>query len=117
MQDNLKLSKILNNSNANVNFQKQVLGLPSIMEKLQDLKNECGEHEYSYAQTLILYGGDHIVMQWLGNDCKKCLNLLSASIEIHSDVPRDTFSIIFFTFLPYAPPAINHFNLLSYFFI
>ena len=47
MQDNLKLSKILNNSNANVNFQKQVLGLPSIMEKLQDLKNECGEHEYS----------------------------------------------------------------------
>lgn len=38
MHDNLKLSKILINSNADVNFQKQVLGLPSIMEKLQVLK-------------------------------------------------------------------------------
>ena len=56
MQDNLKLSKILINSNADVNFQKQVLGLPSIMEKLQVLKTEYGEHEYSYVQTLILYG-------------------------------------------------------------
>ena len=62
MQDNLKLSKILINSNADVNFQKQVLGLPSIMEKLQVLKTEYGEHEYSYAQTLILYGGDYIVI-------------------------------------------------------
>ena len=81
MQDNLKLSKILNNSNANVNFQKQVLRLPSIMEKLQDLKNGCGEHEYSYAQTLILYGGDHIVMQWLGNDCKKSPHVPAGIIE------------------------------------
>lgn len=77
MQDNLKLSKILINSNADVNFQKQVLGLPSIMEKLQVLKNEYGEHEYSYAQTLILYGGDHIVMQWLENDRKKSPHVLA----------------------------------------
>lgn len=77
MQDNLKLSKILINSNADVNFQKQVLGLPSIMEKLQVLKTEYGEHEYSYVQTLILYGGDHIVMQWL----EKSPHVLAGIIE------------------------------------
>ena len=81
MQDNLKLSKILINSNADVNFQKQVLGLPSIMEKLQVLKTEYGEHEYSYVQTLILYGGDHIVMQWLDNDRKKSPHVLTGIIE------------------------------------
>lgn len=81
MKDNLKLSKILINSNADVNFQKQVLGLPSIMERLQGLKNEYGEHEYSYAQTLILYGGYHIVMQWLGNDCKESSHEMACIIE------------------------------------
>lgn len=81
MHDNLKLSKILINSNADVNFQKQVLGLPSIMERLQGLKSEYGEHEYSYAQTLILYGGYHIVMQWLGNDCKESPHEMAGIIE------------------------------------
>ena len=81
MKDNLKLSKILINSNADVNFQKQVLGLPSIMERLQGLKSEYGEHEYSYAQTLILYGGYHIVMQWLGNDCKESPHEMAGIIE------------------------------------
>lgn len=81
MQDNLKLSKILINSNADVDFQKQVLGLPSIMERLQSLKNEYGETEYSYAQTLILYGGYHIVMQWVENDCKESPQEMAGIIE------------------------------------
>ncbi len=87
MQDNLKLSKIPSNSNADVNFQKQVLGLPSIIEKLQVLKSEYGEHEYSYVQTLILYGGDHIVMQWFENDYK----------EVQEISPQSRFN--FFSFL------------------
>lgn len=94
MKDNLKLSKILINSNADVNFQKQVLGLPSIMERLQSLKNEYGEHESSYAQTLILYGGYHIVMQWLGNDCKESPHEMAGIIEhlIKKIVPVSDFT-------------------------
>ncbi len=93
MQDNLKLSKMLINSNADVNFQKQVLGLPSIMERLQGLKNEYGEHEYSYAQTLILYGGYHIVMQWLENGCKESPHEMAGIIEhlIKKIVPVSDF--------------------------
>lgn len=81
VKDNLKLSKLLINSDADVDFQKELLGLPSILERLQIMKREYGETEYSYAQTLILYGGYHIVMQWLEKDCQESPQEMAQIIE------------------------------------
>lgn len=77
MKDHLKLLKVLIKSNVDENFQEELLGLPVLLEWLQPLMRDYSETEFSYLKTLFLYGGYHIFVQWIENDCKETPQELS----------------------------------------
>lgn len=69
MKKHMKLCKILIKSNVDENFQEQLLGLSVLLDWLSPLMKGYTEREFSYLKTLFLYGGYHIFVQWIENDC------------------------------------------------
>lgn len=80
MKEHLRLCKVLLKSNADADFQQQLLGLPAMLECLKPLMKGYTETEFSYLKTLVLYGGYHIFVQWIENDCKETPQELSQII-------------------------------------
>ena len=94
MKEHLRLCKVLLKSNADADFQQQLLGLPAMLEWLKPLMKGYTETEFSYLKTLILYGGYHIFVQWIENDCKETPQELSQIILslMKKFIPEDSIS-------------------------
>lgn len=70
-KSNIKMCKLLLNSNVEPDFPKRLLYLPSIIQKMNDMISTTGDStEISYLYDCILYGGYQMVKRWVNEDCQ-----------------------------------------------
>lgn len=80
LQNNLKLCKMLIRETADANFQKQLLGLPAILEQLTVKMKDYSEQELVYVLDFILYGGYNMIVRWINEDCQESPKQMMAII-------------------------------------
>lgn len=70
-KSNIKMCKLLLNSNIDPNFPKRLLYLPSVMQKMNEKISVQGDSvEISYLYDCILYGGYQMLKRWVNEDCQ-----------------------------------------------
>ena len=71
ISSNVKMCKLLLNSNIDLDFPKRLLNLPSIMQNMNKITSVTDDSfEISYLHDFMLYGGYQIIKRWVNEDCK-----------------------------------------------
>lgn len=70
-KSNMKLCKLLLNSNIDPDFPKRLLYLPSVIQNMNQLITATDNSvEISYLYDFILYGGYHMIKHWVNDGCQ-----------------------------------------------
>ncbi|MDE7131859.1 MAG: TetR/AcrR family transcriptional regulator [Lachnospiraceae bacterium] len=71
ISSNVKMCKLLLNSNIDPDFPKRLLNLPSIMQNMNEITSVTDDSfEISYFHDFMLYGGYQMIKRWVNEDCK-----------------------------------------------
>lgn len=81
IEDNIKLVRLLFNSNADPEFPKKLFSLPVIQETLKEfLPSGISSHEYEYSSSFLIYGAYQIVRMWINKENRESADYLAELI-------------------------------------
>mgnify|MGYP002509600886 CR=1 FL=1 len=70
-KSNMKLCKLLLNSNVDADFPKRLLNHPAIIAKMEHMISSAGDPvSISYLYDCVLYGGYQMIKRWVNEDCQ-----------------------------------------------